>query len=366
MRIAIRVSELANPLTGIPRYVHELVRRLPDVGRGHDFLLYSHRRLDPALDLPYPVRYVRRPLARAQAWYQLGVPVALHRDGVDLFHDPVANVPVLGTTPLVITVPDLSAFTHARMHRSRLVLSSQLLRLAVRRARRIIAISDATRTEIEHRFPAAASKVRVVHLAADPRFEPVAATDMDRVRDTYDLPRRFVLFVGTIEPRKNLARLLDAFERIQEQVPHTLAIAGGKGWKDGSIRARLQRLADAGRARSVGFVADADLPALYSAAEAFAFPSVYEGFGLPVVEAMGCGTPVLTSSVSSLPEIAGDAALLVDPFSVDDIATALRRLCLDADLRAHLRAAGLARARSFSWERTAEQTIAVYEDAMGG
>lgn len=179
------------------------------------------------------------------------------------------------------------------------------------------------------------------------------------------LVRPYVLAVGNLEPRKNLPGLLRAFARLAPEVPHDLVLVGAEGWLTGEIHATLDELRLGGRVRMTGFVEDADLPAWYGAADLFVYPSLYEGFGLPVLEAMACGAPVVTSNVSSLPEVAGDAALLVDPSDVDSIAEEMRRGLTDAALALDLRRRGQLRAADFTWDRTAEQTVAVYREVAG-
>jgi glycosyltransferase involved in cell wall biosynthesis len=208
-----------------------------------------------------------------------------------------------------------------------------------------------------------ADRVVVTPLAADPNL--VRVTDhghLDRVRRRYGLPERFALFLGAMEPRKNLLRLLDAWANIKPAIRHEtwLVVAGADGWLNDGVRARVAALGLTDHVRFTGYVDSDDVAALYSLATVFAYPSLWEGFGLPVLEAMACGTPVLASDVSSLPEVAGDAAVLVSPTDVEAIADGLTRLLDDAALRADLVARGLRRAAGFSWERCARETLAVY------
>ena len=212
-------------------------------------------------------------------------------------------------------------------------------------------------------MPSVAPKVTVIHQGVSGFFRPSDEADVLRVREKLGLPERFVLYLGTLEPRKNLPRLIRAFSHIADEVPHSLVIAGGKGWRVGKAVEIPSSLED--RVLLTGFVPGADLPALYSAAEVFAYPSLYEGFGLPVVEAMACGTPVLTSSVASLPEVAGDAALLVDPLSEEGMARVLKRLCEDDALRESLSSEGLERASLYSWDGCARAVLGVYESVAG-
>jgi len=207
--------------------------------------------------------------------------------------------------------------------------------------------------------------VHVVYLGRDEALAPVRdPAELARVRARYGIGERYLLYVGTLQPRKNLARLVDAFTRLAGDPALTgvqLVLAGKPGWLADDLAPRVARLGLAGRVLFPGYIADADLPALLSGALAFAFPSLYEGFGIPVLEAQSCGVPVMTSNNSSLPEVAGDAALLVDPHDVDAIAEAMRRLVTDDALRAELVRRGFENVKRFSWEKCARETLAVLE-----
>jgi glycosyltransferase involved in cell wall biosynthesis len=209
------------------------------------------------------------------------------------------------------------------------------------------------------------ARISVTHLGVDARFRPPDPEERAAFLQRQQLVRPYILAVGTLEPRKNLPGLLRAYARLAPEVPHDLVLVGAEGWLTGEIHATLEKLRLGGRVRMTGFVADDDLPHWYGGADLFAFASLYEGFGLPVVEAMACGVPVVTSNVSSLPEVAGDAAVLVDPADVDAIADGLRRVLTDTDLARRLRHSGLKRAARFTWEQTAARTVAVYREVAG-
>jgi glycosyltransferase involved in cell wall biosynthesis len=237
---------------------------------------------------------------------------------------------------------------------------------SVHEAARVIADSEATRRDVVELLGAAPDMVRVVPLGCDPRFTPGDAEAARRtVAAELGIEAPFVLHVGTVEPRKNLPGLISAFgqARRTRRLPQVLVLAGAPGWGVEPVRARIAAEGLADVVRLTGPVSEAQLLALYRAADLFAFPSLYEGFGLPVVEAMACGTPVVTANVAALPEVAGDAALTVDPRDETALAEALDRGLNDLELRARLRAAGPARAAAFTWERCAAATLAVYEEA---
>jgi len=269
--------------------------------------------------------------------------------------------------PTVLTVHDLIFRRLPEQHKP---LNRWYLNLTMplycRRATHIIAVSEQTRRDVVSAYGVPAGKISVIYEAADPRFRSQPPEIVAAARARHGLPERYLLFVGTIEPRKNLARLLAAFERLQaENLTDALVIVGKRGWLTGDFDAALERSPAKQAVLFPGFVPDADLPAVYAGAQVLAMPSLYEGFGLPVLEAMACATPVACSNSSSLPEIAGDAALLFDPTEVDGIRDALRRILRDADVRAQLRDAGLRRAGQFSWDRAAQETLALYQRLSG-
>jgi glycosyltransferase involved in cell wall biosynthesis len=267
----------------------------------------------------------------------------------------------------VITIHDLAFLsfpqTFRRVNRTYLTWAT---RVSAKRAARILAVSEATKREIVRLLCLPPEKIVVTYDACDPRFAPPEPAALEAFRRRKGLPERFILFLGTLEPRKNLPALIDAYAKIASSTDAPLIIGGGKGWLYDEIFARAEALSLGDKIRFVGYVDGAEQPLWYAAATVFAFPSLYEGFGMPPLEAMACGTPVVTSTSSSLPEVVGEAGLTVDPTDVDALAEALLRLLGDAELRAELQTRGLRQARRFSWRETAERTLAAYEDAAGG
>jgi len=269
------------------------------------------------------------------------------------------------TARTVLTIHDLTILLFPQLHPpKRLALMGPALVPAARRADRIVASSACTRDDVLKLLPVEPERVVVVPGGIDPIFEPKPAAEVAACLAPLGLRAgEYLLFLGTIEPRKNLARLLHAVERAGSEIG-PLVLAGEKGWNNAGIRHAVARLARDGRVRDLGYVPDDLRVALYAGARAFVYPSLYEGFGMPPLEAIACGTPVVTSNVSSLPEVMGDAALFVDPEDVSALASGLTRLWRDEALRADLRARGLARAREFSWDRTARLMLDVYRDVL--
>ncbi len=300
------------------------------------------------------------------------VPAALRRLRVDIFHgmDHV-GIPLVGRSgKYVVTVHDViplilpETFTP----RHRLVVRLALARVR-RKADLVVVPSHAVKRDVVRRVGLPEDRVVVTHEGCEPRFRPVRSAAARRdVAARYGLPPRYVLAVGTLEPRKNLTTLLEAFARLRRDgevdADLRLVLAGARGWLDEPIFATVRSLGLEDAVRFTGFVDDADLPVVYSGAALFVFPSLHEGFGLPLLEAMACGVPVVTSNISSMPEVAGDAAVLVDPRDADGLAAAIARLLRDGALRDRLREAGIARARQFSWEATARRTLDAYASVV--
>ncbi len=269
-------------------------------------------------------------------------------------------------TKVVLTVHDLSFLRSPEWFRwERGAYYRASIRPSVRLADAIIADSEATARDLESYLGLSRERISVVPLGVDERLAPADAGAVKRARVKYGLPDRFFLYLGTIEPRKNIPRVIEAFDGIASGLDLDLVIAGREGWKPGGTRAAYAEAARRDRIHFPGFIAAEDMAAVLTAARVFVWPSLWEGFGLPPLDAMACGTPVVTSTTSSLPEVTGEAALLVDPLDVEAIAAAMKRAAQDDALRSKLRAAGFARAKQLTWRKTVELTAAVYRRVAG-
>ena len=274
--------------------------------------------------------------------------------------------PVGGGVPTILTVHDLSFVHYPATFPPRLVAYlNRVVPWSVARASHVLADSEATRRDLQEVWGVAAEKITVLYSGVHERFRPAGDDAIAAARATYGLgDTPYVLAVGTVQPRKNYELLVRAFRPVVEQLPHNLVIVGGKGWLDEGLPAEIRRQGLEGRVRPAGFVADADLPALYAGADLFVFPSLYEGFGLPLLEAMACGTPVLSSDASSLPEVvrgpAGEAAILLSPHDEAAWSAAILRLLTDEETRRRLAKAGLEQSRRFSWAAAARQLAEIY------
>jgi glycosyltransferase involved in cell wall biosynthesis len=383
VRIGIDCSLVPGQASGGGQYAYQLSRALAAVDHVNAYVLYPVFYYIVHPDFPRADLPTAPNMRVAQRWLPPKLVQSLWRQDrsegfkelllghVDVVHSTTFCAPRfhLGRKRLVVTVYDLSFVTYPEYHLPANV--EHCLRgtkLAIERADALIAISESTRRELIDEMGAPPERIVVTPLAPGGSLRRVSdRARLEAVRRRYDLPERFVLFLGALEPRKNLPRLLEAFAALTpaERRGLQLVVAGAQGWLNEAVHERVQKLGLDASVRFAGYIEPADLAALYSLATVFAYPSLWEGFGLPVVEAMACGTPVLTSNVSSLPEVAGDAAVLVPPADVDAIAAGLHRLAEDDTLRADLAERGPRRAAQFSWERCARETLAVYQAVAG-
>jgi len=369
-----RVLVLLNALqagnrSGTGTYVEELARRLPGAAPDLDVRVMWPR------DLPVPVEQGNTEGAfipcnvagHGRRIYedQLGVRVQWARHGADAVHYPATFGTVFNMPRVIITVHDVSFLHHPEWFRLDRALYYRLfLKLTLPKAARVIAVSRCTANDLVEHVGLAYERIDVVHEGVSEAFKPLDDAAKAAVRAKYDLPLSFFLFVGTLEPRKNLPRLIEAYAHIAGECEPDLVLAGRPGWKTEPIYRAAAASPQAHRIRLPGAVERRDLPALMSAARALVWPSLFEGFGLPLLEAMACGTPVLASDRSSMPEVAGNAALLVDPENADAIAEGIRRLANDEALHASLRQKGFERAAQFTWARTAAATIESYRSLL--
>ena len=373
MHIAIDAHTVGTGLAGNETYAANLIEALAEVDAENRYTVYVTKQeaFERFADR-WPNVGVRRTLPHTPL---LRVPFTLsaelRRRPVDILHVQY-TAPPLSPCPVVATVHDLSFEHLPETFKRRSWMQLRLtVRRTVRRAAHVIVPSESTRRDIIGTYAVRPERVSVIPLAAAPRFRPVEDKgELERVLARYGIRGEYVLAVGSIQPRKNLSRLVAAYSDLRRKRPRSnlpqLVLVGRQAWLYGET---LRAIEDEGVRDSTiltGYVSEPDLPALYSGALCFAYPSYFEGFGLPPLEAMRCGTPVITGNLTSLPEVVGDAGLLVDPFDTGALASALARLLDDAHLRAELRARSLARARLFDWRETARRTLEVYRSVGGG
>ncbi len=382
LRIVLDTRRVAD--FGIGTYIRNLVRALAQIDRSNHYTLVTPQREVPEFEgLPSNFEMAFYQGKVRSGFSQLGYTIFLRRLDADLFHIPLNAVPLWMPKPYVVTIHDMSSLLFATQSGYRNNLRLYYLRRGLQRADRVMAVSSSTRHDVEAVLGIPASRIRVVYNAPDPVFRQAGAPplaqpgerqsgyppDVQRVLERYRIHYPFLLYVGRTNPQKNIPRLVEAFAVLRgEMSDHLLykdvrlIIIGDEISKNPALRHAVIQSRVEDVVRFLGFVPIETLRAFYQAASAFVFPSLYEGFGLPPLEAMACGTPVVCTNVSSLPEVVGDAAVIVNPENVFDIARGMKEVLLDCGLRTQLIERGLEQLRKFSWERTAAQVLETYED----
>ncbi len=373
-RIAINAHLLAPRGTGgyrsagIHTYTEQVLRHLPPADpdlRYTVFTAHPPSDLDPMIEVQ-PSRWnTARPAARI-AWEQIVQPRAARRVKAAVLHDTAFVGPIVRPCPIVLTIYDLSFALYPQFFRG---LQPTYLRIgtrySARRAKRIIAISDNTRRDIARLYHVPIDRIDLAYPGVDETIGRRSAVEVERFRRDQSLPNKFLLFLGTLEPRKNLPMLIRAFAQMKIACPDAkLVLAGGLGWLTEEIFNAVKSAGIEDRVSLPGFVAPAEKALWYSAATAFVYPSIYEGFGLPPLEAMACGTPVIVSNAAALPEVVGDAGISIDPQDVKSWTAAMTRVWGDEAYRAELAHRGLAQARNFRWIETARATTSSYRRAL--
>jgi glycosyltransferase involved in cell wall biosynthesis len=368
IRVAIEASAVPARLTGAGVYVARLLAAMAsrdDV----EAEVFCAPGSAAALAVPglrlHPVAAARAGRPARIVWTQLLAGRAARRAGADLLHGVHYELPLRSRLPQVVTVHDLTLLTHPGWHEaSKVRYFGWAMRRAVAAATRVLCVSATTAADLTKRLGVPADRVDVTPLGTDLR--PASAGQVAALRQRLGLDGPYLLGLGTVEPRKDLPTLVRAFAALAADLPHRLVLAGLAGWGAGELEAAVAASGVADRILVPGYVPEADKAALLTGADVFAYPSRYEGFGLPVLEAMACGTPVVTTTGGSLPEIAGDAATLIEPGDDTALAAAIAKLASDQAARADAATRGLARAATFTWERCAELTAAAYSRALGG
>jgi len=365
VKVAVITTSMDGKRTGIGNYTRGLVQALVDNGYGKDIvLIHSEESHDPLYkqavekvipNLPRNVFQFKRFLREIEC---------------GVVHFPSftgSQLPLYfatGSVPIVVTIHDITPILYPEAHPIKAgLLWGRALKLCSYRVAHWISVSENTKLDMEKQLKISANDISVIYTAPDPRFKFLV--DKEAARDyigrQYGIKDPFILYVGTLEPRKNIPSLIHAFAKLkQDGFTHKLLLIGGKGWKYESVFSTITELKLEDDVAVLGYVPDDDLLLFYNVADVFVYPSVYEGFGLPPLEAMACGVPVITSNVSSLPEVVGGAGLLINPKDISDIANALERILCDFSLRKNLIQKGLQRSAEFKWEKTAEETFEVY------
>lgn len=364
MNIAVDAREAAGVPAGKGRYVIEIIKNLAVIDRQNNYFLYTKQPINFKLPANFKVVMIGGPPGLRQLWLAFDA----QRKDCQLLFAPTGYLPVIFSfIPCVVTIHDLALFVtkQAKPALKTLLAERLLLGMAARKARQIIAPSQSTKNDLVKLLKTPADKITVTLLGYDKTcYLPttkVSADDLEALK-SYDLPSEYLLFIGTLEPRKNIESLIRAYGQLPKgiQDQHRLVIGGGKGWYFDSIFTTVKELNLTDRVQFLGRVPDEHLPALYRGAKLFVFPSFYEGFGLPPLEAMACGTPVITSNLSSLPEVVGEAGVLVDPNDPTELAQAIATLLTDETAYSRLKKLSIEQAERFSWSEAAKQTLAVF------
>jgi len=364
MKVAIDAQALGTQGGGDETYIRNVIRGLATVDPTGDYTLYLARPL-PNLNIP-GTEHMSRVVVPHKLFRRtpISIPLRAARDHIDVIHAQYAGPP-FATVPFVVSIHDISYerypqwFTRADLLHMRAFVS-----WTSRRAAAVLTLSEYSKSDIVRRYCVPPERVVVVPCAADPVFRPLPydAERLMKVRKRYGTEERFILCVGNLQPRKNLVTLIRAYVRLRQAgaTRHKLVLVGRKGWLYDDIFAAARDSGYADELVFTDYVPDEDLTALYNTADLFVYPSLFEGFGIPPLEAMACGTPVITSNTSALPEVVGDAAIMVDPLDVDALARAMQNVLDDSELSARLSESGLRRASMFSWEDSARTILGVY------
>lgn len=372
MRIGIDATAIPPRRTGAGNYIFQLVKNLALIDKANSYTIFTKPEHAAEWKIEQTnFQFVMANLhnrARRLAWEQTGLPILASRYRLDLLHSPHYTIPLSLACKSVVTFHDMIFFLYPEMYgRFRQQFFTTMMRLSARRANAILTDSQSTADDLHQILGTPENKIFPVLLACDKHYQPITdLTQVEQICANYGLPsNQYFLYVGVLEPRKNIPVLLQALRNLLDHgFKHCLAITGKKGWMFEEIFATVKRLQLDSHVIFTGYIPEEHLPYLYTGCTASIYPSLYEGFGMPVLEALACGSPVITSNISSMPEITADAALLVDPRSVDQLTIAMERMLSDDGLREKMKNQALARSAKFSWEKTAQETLEIYSSTV--
>lgn len=367
MRIGLDGIPLASKRTGIGHYTLELSQALAAIDTHDEFELISPVPFD-STPFEYPPPNLKRVEApKRKFWWLAGLPLYIRRHSLSLFHGTNYEIPMWDECPTVLSIHDLSLLLYPQTHLNHLVRRARFrLPLMARFAKKVITATECVKQEIVEHLQIDPAKIAVTPYAPRPNFHPLALEDTEQTRARFGIEEKFILFVGTIEPRKNLVTLLRAFAEVlrNTDLRPQLVIAGQKGWLTDEVSTYVNSENLSDRIVFTGYVSDRDLRALYSSCAVCVYPSLYEGFGFPPLEAMACGAPVIVSEIPVLREVTGEAAVRVPPLDVKRMAESLVKMLRDDEKRVYFSEAGRDRAKQFTWEKTALLTLDVYREVL--
>ena len=372
MRIGIDATALPPQPTGAGNYIINLIRSLNTLDSGDEFVVFVQQSRQHLFDLPpssrlhWQVVPDKHP-ARRLVWEQIIFPGLVGQANLDLLHSLHYTRPYRLPCPSVVTFHDMTFFLYPHMHTlTKRVFFANTIRVSARRADALIADSESTRQDAIRLLGIPPGKISAIPLGVDEVFHPVHDVNLlADVRQRYNLPEQFILFVGVVEPRKNLSLLLKSYKTlVSEDITHPLVIAGRFGWMYNDLLRQIDALGLKDKIQFTGYIPQTDLPIVYNLADVFVYPSIYEGFGLPPLEAMACGTPVITTAISSMPEHVGDAGILIPAEDEWALSRAIHTVLTDRRLREQLSLKGSKQAANFTWKRTARETLQVYRKVL--
>jgi glycosyltransferase involved in cell wall biosynthesis len=338
----------------------------------HEFVLFAQAYLQPHLEDfvsdQIQIRWLKNlSPPRRLVWEQIAFPHLIRQMKLDLLHSPHYTLPLFCPVPSVVTYHDMTFFLHPDKHTlAKRYFFPWMMRHSSKKAEIIIADSESTRRDAIHYLDIPPEKIITIHLGYQENFRKIKDQELlAKIAQKYKLPERFIFYAGNIEPRKNIPLLLSVFENlVQQGIDHHLVMSGGLGWMYEDVLAQIERMPSKVRVHQIGHVPSIDLPAIYNLADVFVYPSIYEGFGLPPLEGMACGTPVIACDISSMPEVVGDAGILVPPNDEAALKRAILRVLEDDEFRKRLQVSGPKQAANFTWKHTAENTLKIYQKVL--
>lgn len=372
MHIGIDATALPHQPGGAGNYIIHLIRALASLSNEYQFTIFAHHSGRDLIDSPPSSRmnWVLVPdksPARRLVWEQVTFPRLVRQSRVGLLHSLHYTRPLFLACSSVVTFHDMTFFLYPHLHtRSKRIFFPSAIRLSARLADALIAVSENTKNDAIRLLGVPGDKITAIPHGVGEEFHPITdARLLDDIRLKFSLPQDFILNVGVVEPRKNLTLLLKSYQQLHSQgISLPLVIVGGLGWMYEDVFRQVESLGIKEQVYFTGYVPDHDLPIIYNLARVFVYPSIYEGFGLPPLEAMACGTPVITTAVSSMPEHVADAGILIPPQDENALTNALQKLINDSTLQEELSSKGPERASQFTWKRTAQETIKVYQSVL--
>jgi glycosyltransferase involved in cell wall biosynthesis len=364
MRIGVDAREIIKGRNGKGWYVFHVLSNILKIDKQNTYFLYS----DSEIDLPDFANAQKIILKEKDLLWHLAMPKRLKADKIDLYWAPTSPiVPALIKIPTVFTIHDLTNLLFPQTHTLKgRIIEKIFLKTAIKKAKKIIAVSNATKNDVIKFFPKVQDKIQTTYLGFDQAFRKTTPEECLSELKKRKLKPGYILFVGTLEPRKNVTTILEAYSKLGPDIQdaHPLVAVGSKGWKFGPIFEKVDELKLADKIKFLGYLTPEELAPIYNGASVFVLPSLYEGFGLPPLEAMACGAPVIVSNLSSLPEVVGEAGILVSPLDSDDLAKKITKILSDNVYRQKLSEKSLLQSKKFSWQKTAEETLSIFNEII--